>query len=413
MMNTTANVKINPPAHAIRRRTGLDRVERGELSDALRGRDLLCFSHDWSSDPLSKNHLMRALARDNRILWVNSIGYRSPTASAADISRALKKLAAAFDPIREVERNIFVFNPLAIPAYGRAGAREFNRHFLRWQVKRAMRRLGFSRAVNFIFNPPAALIAGALDEDKLIYYCVDEYKAFTGVAADSLAEMEESLCRRADMVIVSADELYKSKARFNPNTHLIRHGVDFEHFRRALDPSTEVSTEIARLPRPVIGFHGLIADWVDLELIARVARTFAEGSVALVGKTTTDVSALERLPNMHFLGRKPYADLPAYCKGFDVAINPFRINELTLNANPLKVREYLAAGLPVISTPVPEVIHMKHCRIANGPDEFAREIKRALDDPGPKAARSELMRDESWEAKVDELRRCFAQSLER
>ncbi|MGH9935900.1 MAG: glycosyltransferase, partial [Blastocatellia bacterium] len=328
---------------------------------------------------------MRALARDNRILWVNSIGYRAPTASAADISRALKKLAAALDPIREVERNIFVLNPLAIPAYGRAGAREFNRHFLRWQIKRAMRRLGFSRAVNFIFNPPAALIAGALDEDKLIYYCVDEYKAFTGVSANSLAEMEESLCRRADLVIVSADELYKSKARFNPNTHLIRHGVDFEHFRRALDSSTKVSAEITRLPRPVIGFHGLIADWVDLELVARIARTFAEGSVALVGKTTTDVSALERLPNVHFLGRKPYADLPAFCKGFDVAINPFRINELTLNANPLKVREYLAAGLPVISTPVPEVIHMKHCRIANGPDEFTREIKRALDDPGPKA----------------------------
>jgi len=381
--------------------------------DTMRGRDLLCFSHDWGGDPLSKNHLMRVLARDNRVLWVNSIGYRTPTASRADLSRAFGKLAAAFESIKEVERNVFTLNPLAIPAYGWGGAREFNRRFLRWQVKRAMRRLGFARPINFIFNPPAALIAGSLGEDRLIYYCVDEYSAFTGVAANALARMEEGLCRKADLVIVSAERLYQSKARFNPHTRLIRHGVDFEHFRRALDPATAIPEEVDRLPRPVIGFHGLIADWVDIELLAHVARNFPEGSLALVGKTATDVSLLKRLPNVHLVGRKPYAELPAYCKGFDVALNPFRINELTLNANPLKVREYLAAGLPVVSTPAPEVVRLKLCRIAGGPDEFTREIERALEDPGPSLARSELMRNESWEAKVDELRRHFADSLNR
>lgn len=408
----TNAVAINPGARANERRTSDVKAAPGALSDALRGRDLLCFSHDWNGDPLSKNHLMRALARDNRVLWVNSIGYRTPTASRRDVSRAFRKLAAAVEPIKEVEQNIFVLNPLAIPAYGRAGIREFNRHFLRWQVKRAMGRLGFSRAVNFIFNPPAALIAGLLGEDKLIYYCVDEHLAFTGVAADSLARMEEQLCRKADLVVVTAERLHESKARFNPHTRLIRHGVDFQHFRRALDPSTAVPAEIAGLPRPVIGFHGLIADWVDVELLTHIARSFPEGSLALVGKTTTNVSRLERLPNVHLLGRKPYAELPAYCKGFDVALNPFRMNELTLNSNPLKVREYLAAGLQVVSTPVPEVVRLKHCRIASGPDEFAREIKQSFACPGPSLARSELMRGESWEAKVDELRRHFAESVE-
>lgn len=384
-----------------------------DIVDTIRGRDLLCFSHDWGGDPLSKNHLMRVLARDNRVLWVNSIGYRTPTASQADLSRAFSKLAAAFRPIEEVERNIFALNPLAIPVYGWGGAREFNRHFLKWQVKRAMRRLGFARPINFIFNPPAALIAGSLGEDKLIYYCVDEHLAFTGVATRSLARMEEELCRKADLVVVTAERLYQSKARFNSRTRLIRHGVDFEHFRRALDPATVIPEEIARLPRPVIGFHGLIADWVDIELLAHVAGRIPDGSLALVGKTATDVSRLKRLPNVHMLGRKPYTELPAYCKGFDVALNPFRINELTLNSNPLKVREYLAAGLQVVSTPTPEVVRLKHCRIAGGPDEFAREIERALEDPGPSPARSELMRNESWEAKVDELRRHFAESLKR
>ena len=106
---------------------------------------MLCFSHDWNGDPLSKTHLMRLMARDNRVLWVNSIGYRTPTASKADLSRAFWKLAAAASPLREVEPNIFTLNPLAIPAYGNPSVRAFNRGFLRWQVKRAMRRLRFKR----------------------------------------------------------------------------------------------------------------------------------------------------------------------------------------------------------------------------------------------------------------------------
>lgn len=375
---------------------------------ALRGRDLLCFSHDWNGDPLSKTHLMRLMARDNRVLWVNSIGYRSPTASKADLSRAFNKLAAALEPLREVEPNIFVLNPLAIPAYGNRGIRAFNRRFLRWQVNRAMRQLRFERAINWVFNPAASVIAGELGEEMVIYYCVDEYTQFTGVAASSLAKMEEQLLRRSDFVIVSADRLYQSKAPFNPRTVLVRHGVDYSHFRRALDTETVVPEEIASLPRPVIGFFGLIADWVDVELMAQVAEHFSTGSLVLLGKTTTDVSALERLPNVQLLGRQPYSALPAYCKGFDVALMPFRINALTLNANPLKVREYLAAGLPVVSTAIPEVEVLGSCRIGRNRQSFLSEIEQALLDPGASPKRSEAMRGDSWEARLDEIRQHVA-----
>jgi glycosyltransferase involved in cell wall biosynthesis len=373
-------------------------------SSVLHGRDHLCFSHDWSGDPLSKTHLMRALSRDNRVLWVNSIGYRTPTASKADITRAFKKLAAAASPLSEPEPNLFVLNPLAIPAYGQPRIRDLNRRLLRFQVRRAMRQLGFTRPINWVFNPAAAVIAGHLGEELLIYYCVDEYTAFSGVSSSSLAELEEQLLKRADLVIVSADLLYRSKARANKRTVLVRHGVDFKHFSRALSSETIVPEEIARLPRPVIGFFGLIADWVNLELMAEVAKRFPQGSLVLLGKATTDTSVLEHLPNVHLLGRKPYAELPAYCKGFDVALMPFRINELTLNANPLKVREYLAAGLPVVSTPIPEVEVLGLCRIASGPDAFVREIEAALaEGPGPSASRSEAIRSESWEAKLEEI----------
>src|SRR5437763_5434641 len=131
----------------------------------LRGRDLICFSHDWGGDPLSKNHLMRLLARENRVLWVNSIGYRTPTVSRADAARAIRKLKQAASPLRQVEPNLYVLNPLAIPSYGRAWVRNLNRWCLRFQVQRAMRNLGFTRAINWVFNPAAAVIAGTLGEE--------------------------------------------------------------------------------------------------------------------------------------------------------------------------------------------------------------------------------------------------------
>jgi len=382
-------------------------MQKDEERGALRGRDIVCFSHDWTGDPLSKTHLMRVLARDNRILWVNALPNRMPTAASKDLSRIAKKLKSFAEPVREVEKNIFVLNPLVIPAYSSESLVALNRKILVRQIRRSMRRLGFENVVNMIFNPAAGLIAGHLGESELIYYCVDEYTAFTGVAT-GLKEIEEDLFRRSDVVIVSAEKLLESKAQFNSRTHLIRHGTDWQHFRKAIDGKLALPADVADLPRPIIGFHGLIADWVDLELVTKIAEQFATGSVVLVGKHTieaeTKVSELKNVPNVHILGRKPYGELPAYCAAFDVAINPFVINELTLAANPLKVREYLAAGLPVVSTDIPEVRVLKDVLVGESHEGFIEKIEYALANPKPRAEVSDAVRAESWEAKVDELR---------
>src|SRR5262245_58682116 len=124
-----------------------------DTSGVLRHRDMLCFGHDWTGDPLSKTHLMRHFAKDNRVLWINSIGYRAPSASARDARRALNKLKAAAQPVKEVEKNIFVLAPLAIPAYGIPWMRTVNKYLLQFQVLAAMRRLHFERPVNWVFNP--------------------------------------------------------------------------------------------------------------------------------------------------------------------------------------------------------------------------------------------------------------------
>jgi len=378
-----------------------------ETLQILRGRDIVCFSHDWTGDPLSKTHLMRVLSRSNRILWINAIANRMPTASSKDINRIFRKLKSFTEPIREVEPNIFVLNPLAVPAYGTATVRKFNEKFLLRQVRKAMRKLNFARPLNMIFNPAAGLLAGKIGEADLIYYCVDEYTAFTG-ASKGLKEIEEELFRKADLVVVSAEKLYESKLKFNPNTFIIRHGVDFPHFRTALDEATTIPAEIKDLPKPVIGFHGLLADWVDYELIKKTAAHFSGGSIVLIGKIAVDaekkIKILDNISNIHFLGRKPYSELPAYCKGFDVALNPFAINELTLAANPLKVREYLAAGLEVVSTDIPEVRILDYCRIGKTPDDFIFQIQDALLHPKPKTEISDSVKSESWEARIDDLR---------
>lgn len=375
--------------------------------NVLRGRDIVCFSHDWTGDPLSKTHLMRVLSKENRILWINAIANRMPTTSSKDIKRIFTKLKKFTEPVREVEPNIHVLNPLAIPTYGSEAVRSFNEKFLLRQVKNAMKALNFSAPVNMVFNPAAGLLAGKLGESELIYYCVDEYTAFTGVSA-GLKEIEEELFKKADLVVVSAEKLLESKKKFNENTFIIRHGVDFSHFRKSLYKETEIPAEIRDLPKPIIGFHGLLADWVDYALIKKTAEHFKDGSVVLIGKIAVDaeqkIKILDGVKNIHLLGRKPYAELPNYCKGFDVALNPFEISELTLAANPLKVREYLAAGLEVVSTDIPEVRILDYCRIGENHDDFIRQIEESLANPVSREKISDSIKDESWEARIEELR---------
>lgn len=388
------------------------RIQDLEMAEqALRGRDLVVFSNDWDGDPLSKTHLMRILSRENRILWVNSIGNRAPRANAHDFRRIVGKLRAFRQGLREVEPNIHVLAPLAIPFFGSPWIRAANRVLLRAQIRRAMRKLGFRRPISWSFLPASAPVSGTLGEERVVYHCVDEFSAFSDTNGAHIAELERQLLSKADLVITSAERLYESKRKINPRTVLVRHGVDYPHFVKACDASTPIPADVANLPHPIIGFFGLIADWVDLEAFEACAKAYPQGSVVLLGKIApgVDVGRLRALPNVHLLGRKPYSELPGYCRAFDVAINPFKWNELTLNSNPLKVREYLAAGLPVVSTPLPEVVQIGACHLARAPHEFVEQVAVCLSRRGgPSPARAQRVSDESWASKVEEIRRAFA-----
>jgi glycosyltransferase involved in cell wall biosynthesis len=377
----------------------------------LEGNDIICFSNDWDGDPLSKKHIALRLAKKNRVLWVNSTGNRNPTASVRDFRRAFKKLRQYCSGCRCVEKNIYVFSPLVIPFHGSRAARWMNRWMLRRSLRRACRKLSFHKPITWSFVPSSGDVAGSLGEEFVMYYCVDEYSQFTGTDKTAILDMERRLMEKSNLVIVSSSRLYETKRRYHPNTFLVTHGVDVAHFRNACLPATTAPQDCLELRHPVIGFFGLIADWVDLEIIRYLAASRPEWSFLLIGEVQTDVSALREMPNVHLLGRRSYQSLPAYCKAFDVAILPFVVNELTLAANPLKVREYLAAGLPVVATPLPEIVRLNSLlRTAGTQEEFLHQIEAFLNEGrrGPNIEVSRLMEPESWDEKVEELSRIIA-----
>jgi glycosyltransferase involved in cell wall biosynthesis len=308
----------------------------------------------------------------------------------------LKKVSGAMQGLRERHPNIWVLTPLAIPFYGSELVRAANGALLKAQIQRAMQHLGFTDPISWSFLPSSAPVSGTLGESLVVYHCVDEFSAFSDAPAQEIRELERRLLLKADVVICSSEKLRADKARVNSNAHLVQHGVDLEHFGKAFDPATKVPDDLKGAPGPVIGFWGLIADWVDLPLVRYVADAFSGGTVVLLGNSTTDMKPLDGAQNIRVLGRKRYADLPRYAKAFDVALMPFKMNELTLASNPLKVREYLAAGLPVVSTALPEVERLGVCRIARDADGIVRAAQ---------------MRSEGWEARVAEMQEIVAAAL--
>jgi glycosyltransferase involved in cell wall biosynthesis len=374
----------------------------------IEGQDIICFCNDWDGDPLSKKHIMSRFAKRNRVLWVNSVGVRKPTASVYDFKRIIQKVGSFSKGHKKVTESINVFTPLVIPFHGSAVARWINRKALRWSLLRACRQLGFRNPITWVFIPASAEVAGTLNERMLVYHCVDEYSEFSGADKTALLAMERHLIEKSNCVIVCSDRLLESKRKYNDKTFLVTHGVDVAHFRKACDPGTVVPDEMKAIKGPIVGFFGLLADWVDLELIRFVAESRPNWNVVLLGKATTDMKAVEGIPNVHWLGTKPYQDLPSYAKAFDVAILPFAINELTLNSNPLKLREYLAAGLPVVSTAIPEAERLEGAlRVGRTRAEFLEQIDAIVRSgkTGPQMSISLDMDRESWDNKVEELSR--------
>lgn len=371
----------------------------------MSGENIICFAKDWEEDPTSNNHVMIELAKGNRVLWLNSIATRTPSlTSGRDVGKIFRKLASFLRGAKVVRPNLFVFTPIVLPFPHNRIARKLNPLILRASIRWLRWRLKMRQFQLWTFLPSTADYLGAMGESVSVYYCVDEWSKFSYVDGPRIQIAERALCQRADLIFVTAQSMIDSRRSLNPQTHLARHGVDHDHFARALDADLEVPADVRGLQPPIVGFYGTIQDWVDLDLLEHLARNRPEWSIVLIGQARVDVSRLRALPNVHILGRKRHDELPAYCKAFSVGLIPQKVNELTLHMNPIKLREYLSAGLPVVATALPEVqAYHEHCRVANDYAQFealvANEITK--DSPEARRARSDAMRSETWARKVE------------
>lgn len=371
----------------------------------IQNRTILCFASGYKSPPTSKHHIMHLLAEHNTILWVNYHASRAPSANASDFLRIFRKLAQVAGGMHSPRKNLHVLTPLVLPLPSSAFVKRLNRRILQWQIRRALGKIARGPLQIWSFSPDIAYLLDAFPAEKVVYYCVDEYSQFTGYDSRQVLRDEAELAGRADLLVTTSTPLHQAKSSLNPNSILVPHGVDHAHFSKALSPSLSIPPELAAIPRPRLGFFGLIRDWVNLPLLAAAAVARPDWHFVLLGDAAVDLAPYRNIPNLHFLGRRPYADLPAYCKGFDIGLIPFVTNDLTHAVNPIKLREYLAAGLPVISTPMPEVEQLGDLvTVVQTPQEFIEAARHLLQsDPADRARRSDAMRCMTWPARLEQI----------
>jgi glycosyltransferase involved in cell wall biosynthesis len=347
------------------------------------------FGNDWFADNrTSSHHIARRLGAKFPLLYIETPGLRTPKASGRDIRKLLRKLVRTFRPPELVAPHLWVMTLPQIPFHQFAIIRTANRVLSRMRVRQATRKLGFQDIVNWFHVPHPGFLAHRLGERLTVFYCIDEYAKLPDVDSRSILAMDNRLSSEADIVFVCSKGLLDSHLPLNRNTHLSPHGVDTDLFAGAAGEDTQTPSETQKWTRPIIGFWGLVDRWVDLSIVEHIARSRPDWTLVFIGRTAVDVSALAALENVHFVGIKPYSALPGWAKAIDVCILPFAQNSLMLNSSPLKLREYLATGKPIVSVPLPDV------------QQFGALVETASDGPGFVQAISRCLSQDSREQSI-------------
>ena len=381
----------------------------------IRGLPILMIgTADWDA-PLWTNqqHLAsRLAAAGNDIVFVESLGLRRPRAGRRDVARLARRLVRGLRRSRPAGERIRVVSPLVLPLHGFAPVRALNERILLWTIRAELRRSSFRHPVLWAFSPGAAPLVGRLGERLVLYHCVDEYAAVPGIPS-AVASFERSLLARADLVVTTSRALYESKRQQNARRTVYEPNVaDAEHFARARDPRTPRAAEMAGLPRPVLGFVGALDDYkVDAAIIEALAGAFPLGTIVLIGPlgladAGTACASVTRLPNVRWLGPRPYAKVPEYMASFDACLIPYRMNDYTRGVFPMKFYEALATGKPVVATRLPSLAGMEHvARLVLGPAAFVDAVRASLAEETPEKAALRVAESDrnSWSARLESL----------
>ncbi len=397
--------------------------------------DLVCVSHLWWDWVWQRpQHLLSRLAQQRSVLYVEEPRIQiGPTYEGFDIIEELPHLRVARLAFRSDAATFWQRlnetldrtgeHPFKVSEQIREASLMFEspvqERLEREVVEYVAARRG-ERLVLWLYTPVVVRFIDLLQPDLVVYDVMDELAAFKFTPA-KLLQQEQELFDRADLVFTGGPSLYEARKHRHSDIHLFPSGVEQAHFAQALQADLPIPPELAGLSQPIIGFYGVIDERTDRELLAEVAQLRPHWHWVMIGPILKiQEHELPRFPNLHYLGKQAYADLPAYLKAFDVAMMPFALNESTQFISPTKTLEYMAAHKPIVSTPIKDVIGLygSVVRIAQTADEFVAQVEAALrESPETRADRiqreQELLAKYGWDRIASEMETLIADRLQR
>jgi len=347
--------------------------------------DLICFSHlRWDFVYQRPQHLMARAARERRVIFFEEPVQEGSAAPQITLRQTIEAVT------------------IATPVFPAAASPDQVRAELPDLVSRLLRHLALDPYVAWLYTPMALPLIQGLSPRLVVYDCMDELSLFKNAPAE-MTEREKALLGRADVVFTGGQSLYLTKRHLHHNIHPFPSAVDFDHFAKARGRRADPPDQ-AGIPAPRAGFFGVVDERLDIELVSGLAELRPDLHLVMVGPVVKiDPAILPRRPNIHWLGQKRYAELPAYLSGWDVALLPFARNDATRFISPTKTPEYLAAGKPVVATTIRDVVEpygsQGLVRIADTPEQFAQAIDAVLtENPAERvAAADRLVRRMSWD----------------
>jgi len=370
--------------------------------------DMVVFGEDWHGHPSSTQHLIKHLSKNRKILWFNSIGLRRPKINLYDLKRCLSKVTGYLQKNTSKEtnskktgivKNINIINGLTIPVPLNVIERFINKNSLKKTAKAGLDKSKINKSVLWMSLPTAIDAMGACNEELSVYYCCDDFSSLAGVDHKPVTKIEKELIEKVDVIFTSNENLsYKLPSN---KTHYIPHGVDYDLF-------SSPTTRAVDMPEgnKIAGFYGAIHEWLNVDLLIEAATSLPNWKFVFVGPVHRDVTELEKLLNVYFLGEKSHHELPSYVQHWDIAMLPFNDCNQIKHCNPLKLREYMASGTAVLSTDFPAARHYEQeISIASSNDQFIAFFDKieGLETKMKQAHAQQKMQNESWEARAQDI----------
>jgi glycosyltransferase involved in cell wall biosynthesis len=282
-------------------------------------------------------------------------------------------------------------------------------------LRAAMQGLSMDKPIIWTNFPYWLPVIQSLPHSQIVYDCLDNYQSFKGT--HDAGDFERELLDASDVVFAVSNGLVNRCRERNPNTFLIPNGADVQHFAATSHEATPIAPDIADVPHPILGYVGYIGQWFDVDLAQKLAAHRRDWSVVLIGPIESDLqpqmnALAAAYPNLYLFGGRPYPTLPTYLKAMDVCLILLKLTEITMNGSQLKMYEYLAAGKPVISTPLHDVVRFEPLVYTAGdPELFCQKVETALSEDGAMTnERCRIAAQHSWDARCDEMLRRISES---